>query len=175
MELKKRLLELEVDEDYIDKNNEFLDFCYNKNKKGKNIYKNNFDNYIIKGKIQGRCRSNSFDSKKSYYQNKPFWINKQFDKQFESELDFKRITKNPTFYSEKMYHYENKNINKNYHKNYLINQNDSSSNSSEENSERNSFDNLKNDIDLDLNLDLDKDRESSFCNKSDDDIYFFES
>ena len=39
MELKKRLLELNVDEDYIDKNNEFLDLCYNKIKKGKILKK----------------------------------------------------------------------------------------------------------------------------------------
>jgi hypothetical protein len=44
MELKKRLLELYVDEDYIDKNNEFIDLCYNRIKKGKNIFKNNYNN-----------------------------------------------------------------------------------------------------------------------------------
>ena len=53
LELKKRLLELNVDEDYIDKNNNFLDVCYNKiNKK-----------YVF-SKTYGykKTRSNSFDS-----------------------------------------------------------------------------------------------------------------
>ena len=37
MELKDRLLQLNVDEDFIDKNNEFLDKCYNRIKK-ENLY-----------------------------------------------------------------------------------------------------------------------------------------
>ena len=167
MELKKRLLELDVDEDYIDKNNEFLDLCYNKIKKGKNMYmyKYNFDNYVVGGKTQGRYRSNSFDSKKSYNQNKSFG----FDKSFESEKDFKRITKNPTFYCEKIYQYENKNFNEKYLKNEFINKKDNILINSRDCIERDSFDNLKN------NIDIDKDKESIVSNKNDDEIFFFES
>jgi len=84
MELKKRLLELFVDEDYIDKNNEFLDLCYNRIKKGKIIFKNNFIGFT-------RFRSNSFDDKKSYISNKNY--NFEFS-------GFKRLFKNPTFHGE---------------------------------------------------------------------------
>jgi 5'-3' exonuclease len=154
MELKKRLLELEVDEDYIDKNNEFLDLCYNRIKKGKIVFKsNNYDGYNNKYKINGRLRSNSLDSKKSYYYNKP---QNYFD------VEFKKIKKNPTFYSEKI-SYENKNINDNDYEN---NFNDASSNSSGDNiSDRDSFDNLKND----------KDIESLSSVKNDDGIFYFET
>lgn len=58
MDLKKRLLELYVDEDYIDKNNEFLDYCYNKINK-KDMYKKD---------IYKKIRSNSYD--KNSYSNK---------------------------------------------------------------------------------------------------------
>lgn len=145
MELKKRLLDLEVDEDYIDKNNEFLDLCYNKIKKGKMFFKStNYDNSFNKYKLNGRFRSNSFDSKKTYYFNK---TQNYFD------TDFKKIKKNPTFYSEKTSYYEN-------------NLNDSSSNSSGDNiSDRESFDNIKNDID----------RESLSSVKNDDGIFYFET
>ena len=48
-------------------------------------------------------------------QNKSFSFDKSFgfDKIHEPERDFKKITKNPTFYSEKMYQYENKKFNTN--------------------------------------------------------------
>ena len=172
MELKKRLLELNVDEDYIDKNNEFLDLCYNK---------------IKKGKIQGRYRSNSFDSKKSYYQNKPFVFDKsfrfdkpfdkpfRFDKSFEPDNNFKRITKNPTFYSEKMYHYENKNINKNDYKNNLINLNDFPLTSYKDNTtEIRLVDNLKNNIHKEEG-EGEGERKSISSNKNENEIFFFES
>jgi len=68
MELKKRLLELNVDEDYIDRNNEFFDLCYNRIKKNKFIFKNNYNNIY-------RIRSNSFDDNiKSHKNNKYFNI-----------------------------------------------------------------------------------------------------
>jgi hypothetical protein len=86
MELKKRLLELDVDEDYIDSNNEYLDFCYNKIKKG-SIY----DKFI----------SNGFENKKQYYQNKFYNSNESFE-----------ITnQNSGFYTDKMYKYKYKNNN----------------------------------------------------------------
>jgi flap endonuclease-1 len=46
MELKERLLQLHVDEDFIDKNNDFLNKCYNRIKSGKIFQKN--DNYKMK-------------------------------------------------------------------------------------------------------------------------------
>lgn len=157
MELKQRLLELDVDEDYIDKNNEFIDFCFNRNKKGKILFKNNYDNF---NKNKTRFRSNSFDSKKSYYANKTF-----------SNTDFLPIRKNPTFYSEKICHYDNKNIITNYN-----NEQDSSSSSSETNDisdrysidkeyvDRESFDDFKN-----------NEIESLSNSKIDDGIFYFES
>jgi flap endonuclease-1 len=46
LELKLRLLELKIDEDYIDKNNEILNAYYNKIKKNKFIYhENNYSSY----------------------------------------------------------------------------------------------------------------------------------
>ena len=47
LELKNRLLELYVDEDYIDKNNEFFIYCFNKikNKVANTFNKNKFNNY----------------------------------------------------------------------------------------------------------------------------------
>lgn len=54
MQLKKRLLQLFVDEDYIDKNNEFFDSCYKKIIKGK--FKNN-ENTIL----------NNYNIKKNYF------------------------------------------------------------------------------------------------------------
>ena len=61
MDLKKRLLELDVDEDYIDKKNYFLDMCYNniKNRKIlKNLYNDSYNN------LNSYFRSYSFDNKK---------------------------------------------------------------------------------------------------------------
>ena len=103
LELKKRLLELDVDEDYIDKNNTFLDLCYNKIKKGK-IFKNyentswNSNNY---NQEKRRFRSNSFDNKKSYGYGKS-----QNQVNF-SDYSFKRLSKNPTFYSDKSHNDSN--------------------------------------------------------------------
>ena len=94
LDLKKRLLELYVDEDYIDKNNNFLDVCYNKiNKK-----------YVF-SKTYGykKQRSNSFDSSHNYY-NK--YDNKNYcnqSKNINTYEFFKRLNKNPTFYSDKYY------------------------------------------------------------------------
>jgi len=79
MELKKRLLELFVDEDYIDKNNEFLDNCYNKIIKGKLTLKYD-ENY------NRRFRSNSLDSKKYYYNSTDNYI-------------FKKINKNNSYFA----------------------------------------------------------------------------
>lgn len=75
LELKKRLLELDVDEDYVDKNNKFLDFCYNRIEKCK--YFNN--DYLMNYKYIAKTRSNSFDQKKKYMHNynydfTPFYI-----------------------------------------------------------------------------------------------------
>lgn len=44
LDLKKRLLELDVDEDYIDKNNNYLDLCYNRINKKNLFSKYNFRN-----------------------------------------------------------------------------------------------------------------------------------
>ena len=147
MELKKRLLELQVDEDYIDKNNEYLDFCYNRIKKGKYIFKNYNDYYSFNNSNNKnyKLRSNSFDSKKSYYNNKSNY--------FDKDLNFKRITKNPTFYSEKIYSYDDKiNFNQDI--------NDSSSNSSGDNEKDNEKDNQ---------------RDSLSSIRGDEEIFFFET
>jgi len=106
LDLKKRLLELNVDEDYIDKNNHFLDICYNK------IYKK----YIFSKNDYGykKTRSNSFDSNSHYYYNKYNYNNqlgildsKNFIKNKNNNENikglFKRLNKNPTFYSDKYY------------------------------------------------------------------------
>ena len=112
LDLKKRLLELNVDEDYIDKNNHFLDICYNK------IYKK----YIFSKNDYGykKTRSNSFDSNSHYYYNKynysnslgisydnnNFIRNKYKNNNNNNENVkglFKRLNKNPTFYSDKYY------------------------------------------------------------------------
>lgn len=105
LDLKKRLLELNVDEDYIDKNNKFLDICYNKIYK-KYIFKND---YGLK-----KTRSNSFDSNSHYYNkynninyygmyddNKNIVKNKYNNENIKGL--FKRLNKNPTFYSDKYY------------------------------------------------------------------------
>jgi len=98
LELKKRLLELNVDEDYIDKNNNFLDICFNKiNKK------------FVFGKTNGfgykKQRSNSFDSSNNYfnkYQNKNYF-NQYNNTNINNNVFFKKLNKNPTFYSDKYY------------------------------------------------------------------------
>lgn len=93
MELKKRLLELDVDEDYIDKNNEFLDICYNKIEKNKNKIDFNFQSFDYNNYNQHyhskKYRSNSFDNKKTYDYNKSIYL---FDK---------KNKKAHTFYSDK--------------------------------------------------------------------------
>ena len=97
MELKKRLLELDVDEDYIDKNNEFLDLCYNKITKTKFSFKNykyNGSNY----KYNTRFRSNSFDDK-------------QLSNNNDDDKYFKKLAKNHTFCSEHNSNYNIKKIN----------------------------------------------------------------
>ena len=71
LELKKRLLELNVDEDFIDKNNELFDFYYNKNFKKNSIATHNDFNF--------RSRKNTFGCGKifdnnyamKYYNKKP--------------------------------------------------------------------------------------------------------
>lgn len=140
MDLKKRLLELYVDEEYIDKNNEFLDYCYNKINK-KNIYSKSDFNYK-------KTRSNSFDSKNYYYNTNKYNNNK---------FVFKKLNKNPTFYSDKYYVVDkNKEIvTDNYFKN--INNND--------------FNNKNSDSSTEL-----KERESTSSSKSDnEDIFHFEN
>jgi hypothetical protein len=96
MELKKRLLELDVDEDYIDKNNSFLDLCYNKIKNGK-FFKNNYDNVTWNNynNDKRRFRSNSFDNKKSLSNGK------SYSQSYSNDTSFKKLAKNHTFYSEK--------------------------------------------------------------------------
>jgi flap endonuclease-1 len=95
IELKKRLLELNVDEDYIDKNNNFLDFCYNKiNKK-----------YVFsKFDFHRKTRSNSFDSNNyntNYYDDKNYFSFNGYTNK--NDRFFKKLNKNPTFYSDKYY------------------------------------------------------------------------
>lgn len=100
MVLKKRLLELNVDEEYIDKNNEFLDLCFNKiNKK-----------ISTKFNLNRKIRSNSFDSANNYYS-----YNKYNGKNYLNDFNnnygngfFKRLGRNPTFYSDK-YNIKNNN------------------------------------------------------------------
>lgn len=93
MNLKKRLLELDVDEDYIDKNNEFLDFCYNKINK-----KNFFSKYDFNNK---KIRSNSFDSRNNFNTNK-YNMNK-YTKTYSNNTDngLFKLNKNTSFYSDK--------------------------------------------------------------------------
>lgn len=191
MELKKILLDLSVDEDYIDKNNKFLDYCYNKIEKNKARYINTqqfnpqqfnpqqlyqcgslpsnsnismFENIQIR-----RKRSNSLDSIESNIKNDvQAIINENVKKDFDDdELDelknlnntnssndiktntkrnnrFKRLEKNPTFYTEKISFYENKSKNKNkYHYSKKYNKNISPSSQSPRNSQdsQNSSDN----------------------------------
>lgn len=88
MDLKKRLLELNVDEDYIDKNNQFLDLCYNKINKKYSFTKFNL-NYR-------KIRSNSFDSNCNNY-------NSNIDTNDYQSGFFKKLNKNSTFYSDKYY------------------------------------------------------------------------
>ena len=97
LDLKKRLLELNVDEEYIDKNNHFLDICYNKINK-----KNGFKNDTGHKKI----RSNSFESNNYYYANK--YRNKNymgFNSNFNTNENmvgfFKRQKKNNVVYPDK--------------------------------------------------------------------------
>lgn len=122
MDLKKRLLELDVDEDYIDKNNEFLDLCFNKINKKYALSKFN-PNYK-------KQRSNSFDTKTNYYFNKvksysysndyyreynkdysqdyrqehnySYSLNTNYSQNFSSDF-FKRTSKNPIFYCNEYY------------------------------------------------------------------------
>jgi hypothetical protein len=169
MELKKRLLELKVDEDYIDKNNKFLDFCYNKINNNniflKSINYDNYDNNFNKYKINDGFKSNSFDSKKLYYVNK---IQDYLD------IDFNKIKKNQTFYSEKIYHNENKNNYKNINDN---NFNDESLNCLGYNkNNKYSFENFQNDEDIETlsTVKNDKDIESLSNDKNDYGIFFFE-
>jgi 5'-3' exonuclease len=106
LDLKKRLLELYVDEDYIDKNNQFIDSCYNKINKIK--YNFTFNN---------KQRSNSFDDNKSYYQNK--FNNKKYNDNDETGF-FNKLNKNPTFYSDK-YYVANKNKDESFEDNNFKN------------------------------------------------------
>lgn len=68
LELKKRLLELNVDEDYIDKNYELFDVYYNKYVKKIQIY-NEFDFRNKKNTFEKKIFDNNFVSKYNY--NKP--------------------------------------------------------------------------------------------------------
>ena len=89
MELKKRLLELDVDEDYIDKNNEFIDDYYNKyiHKYSKNnIYVNHYDkttitrsnpiniknNKIYSISIENNCFKNNDKNNDNYYNHENY-------------------------------------------------------------------------------------------------------
>lgn len=93
MDLKKRLLELDVDEDYIDKNNEFLDLCYNKINK-----RSTYSKFAYK-----KMRSNSFDSQTNNYEYK--YSKNSYSNNINNTGYgfFKRLSKNPTFYSDKYY------------------------------------------------------------------------
>lgn len=105
LELKKRLLELDVDEDYIDKNNSFLDLCYNRIKKGK-FFKNNYENFGYSSNPNNfnnsnkyehdkrRFRSNSFDNKKYLGYSKSYT-------QTNYDLSFKRLSKKSNSHYEK--------------------------------------------------------------------------
>jgi flap endonuclease-1 len=106
LDLKKRLLELDVDEDYIDKNNNFLDICFNKIQKKYIFSKNDFG--------YKKTRSNSFDTNSHYYNkynnsnyfgiydyNKNIFKNKFKNNNQDIKGLFKRLNKNPTFYSDK--------------------------------------------------------------------------
>ena len=187
MELKKRLLELDVDEDYIDKNNEFLDLCYNRIQKGKHVFKNNYDNLVNKNNTYARFRSNSFDSKKSYSfdSKKSYSFNKFYKNDNDNDNDnnnnnnFKKITKNPTFYSEKFAYYENKDKNKNKYKNkyYNVTENiysDSSSNYSIENNDNINNDNINNDNTNNDNTNNEIELYTNLKN-NDNDIFYFET
>ena len=167
MNLKKRLLELDVDEDYIDKNNEFLDLCYNKINKKYSFTKFN-PNYK-------KTRSNSFDSKNYYYYNK---YNKNYNN-YNNNNNYsnnsnsfgsgflKRLNKNPTFYSDKCY-VINKNkeiITDNYFAN-LNNVDDGNCNDIVNNDKADKYIHISPEL---------KDRDSVISNKSDnDDIFQFE-
>lgn len=105
LDLKKRLLELDVDEDYIDQNNNFLDICYNKIQK-KNFFQKNDYGYK-------KIRSNSLDSNNNYYFNKYNNIN-LIKNQLKNNNEnikglFKRLNDNPSFYSDKYYVVDKKN------------------------------------------------------------------
>ena len=153
LNLKKRLLELDVDEDYIDKNVGFLDLCYNKINKKYTFYKFN-PNYK-------KIRSNSFDSKNHYSNkyNKNYNNNNYYNNNYSSGNEFfKKLNKNSTFYSDKYYV-----INKNKEiisDNYFINPNKNNITCDNNNINNDNVINNNNDISNDNNNDSYSDSES---------------
>jgi flap endonuclease-1 len=88
LELKKRLLELNVDEDFIDKNNELFDFYYNKNLKKKY----NFDLF------------DDYDLKKQTFNNKKIFDNNYATKYYKKPSYLPNNKKN-IFFNNKNYNY----------------------------------------------------------------------
>ena len=172
LDLKKRLLELNVDEDYIDKNNNFLDICYNKINKKLLFSKKYFNK---------KPRSNSFDTNSytSKYSNKNYFG--QYKNTNKIEGYFKRLNKNPTFYSDKYYVVDKnkeitiddnfKNI-KDVYNNTIINDNINEDNNNDDiNEDINNDDSDENNNHFEL-----RDRFSSLSNKTDmDEIFHFEN
>ncbi len=78
MELKKRLLDLNVDEDYIDNNNEFLDQCYNKIEKNKNKF--NFNNI-------NNINNNSDNYNSNYNSNYNFNYNSNYNSNYNNNYE----------------------------------------------------------------------------------------
>ena len=92
--LKQRLLQLNVDEDYIDKNNEYFDLCFTKREK----YKKNktrsysFDHYIKKennDNFNKEFYCKKFDQINSIIENNYKYNNREEEKSNDSEEIFK--------------------------------------------------------------------------------------
>ena len=111
MELKKRLLELDVDEEYIDKNKKFLDSCYNRMQRSKksvvqkhnnyqfnafsNIYSNPISNISINLFTGTSLDSHSTlfenkNSERSYHENNLMLETNQIRRERSNSLDSKK-------------------------------------------------------------------------------------
>ena len=130
LELKRRLLELNVDEDYIDKNNELFDFYYNKNlRKISSLNTNDFDFRNKKNTLTGGKIFDSNHVPKYYYKKPPIYPNNRYNTNYNFTEDFK-ILNNSTIKPIPIHSKKNKTTNLN-----IINDKCSESNESSENNE----------------------------------------
>ena len=157
LELKKRLLELHVDEDYIDKNSELFDNYYNKYLKKIYVY-NDFD-FRNKKNNDKKIFDGNYVSKFNF--NKPPIYPKKYENHYQTyALSSKPIPINNKFI--------NKNIKKNYNhtKNFFDKSNLSSSDSSSSNETSDNSETTDSD-DSESNYKI----KSKINNKDDEDIF----